>query len=51
MKEIHRVLMEFKKEFPAIYEGHEGLGRPWDFPLLWRPTPFSRRSLKPENGL
>ena len=27
MKEIHRALKEFKKEFPAVYEGHEGLGK------------------------
>jgi len=27
MKEIHRALKEFKKEFPAVYEGHEALGK------------------------
>jgi len=27
MKEIHGVLKEFKKDFPAVYEGHEGLGK------------------------
>ena len=27
MKDIHRALKEFKKEFPAVYEGHQGLGK------------------------
>jgi len=27
MKEIHKPFKEFKKEFPAIYEGHEALGK------------------------
>ena len=27
MKAIHRAFKEFKKEFPAIYKGHEALGR------------------------
>ena len=27
MKEIHKPFKEFKKEFPAVYKGHEGLGK------------------------
>ena len=27
MKEIHEPFKEFKKEFPAVYKGHEALGR------------------------
>jgi hypothetical protein len=26
MKEIHKPFKEFKKEFPAVYSGHEALG-------------------------
>ena len=27
MKEIHKALKEFKKEFASVYEGHEALGK------------------------
>jgi alkylhydroperoxidase/carboxymuconolactone decarboxylase family protein YurZ len=27
MKEIHEPFKEFKKEFPAVYKGHEALGK------------------------
>ena len=27
MKEIHKPFKDFKKEFPAIYKGHEALGK------------------------
>jgi alkylhydroperoxidase/carboxymuconolactone decarboxylase family protein YurZ len=27
MKEIYKPLKEFKKEFPGVYKGHEGLGK------------------------
>ena len=27
MKEIHKIFKEFKKEFPAVYKGHEALGK------------------------
>ena len=27
MKEIHKPFKDFKKEFPAVYKGHEALGR------------------------
>ncbi len=27
MKEIHKIFKKFKKEFPALYKGHEALGK------------------------
>lgn len=27
MKEIHKVFKDFKKEFPAVYKGHEAVGK------------------------
>lgn len=27
MKDLHEVFTEFKKDFPAVYEGHEALGK------------------------
>ncbi len=27
MKEIHKIFKELKKEFPALYKGHEALGK------------------------
>jgi AhpD family alkylhydroperoxidase len=27
MKDLHEVLTQFKKDFPAVYQGHEALGK------------------------